>query len=64
MSSSRLKIEAAKAALKYVEEGMVLGVGTGSTVPTPSTMPSSTYFSAAFAASIFNLDELISNSFC
>lgn len=32
MSTSRLKIEVAKAALKYVEEGMVLGVGTGSTV--------------------------------
>ncbi|HKL54428.1 MAG TPA: ribose-5-phosphate isomerase RpiA [Wenzhouxiangellaceae bacterium] len=32
MSASRLKIEVAKAALKYVEEGMVLGVGTGSTV--------------------------------
>jgi len=32
MSASRLKIEVAKAALKYVEEGMLLGVGTGSTV--------------------------------
>lgn len=32
MSASRLKIEVAQAALKYVEEGMVLGVGTGSTV--------------------------------
>lgn len=32
MSASRLKIEAAKAALKYVESGMTLGVGTGSTV--------------------------------
>jgi len=32
MSASRLKIEIARAALKYVEEGMVLGVGTGSTV--------------------------------
>lgn len=32
MSLQRLKIEAAKAALKYVEPGMVLGVGTGSTV--------------------------------
>ncbi|MFO7762834.1 MAG: ribose-5-phosphate isomerase RpiA [Wenzhouxiangellaceae bacterium] len=32
MSTSRLKIEVARAALKYVEEGMVLGVGTGSTV--------------------------------
>ncbi len=32
MSQQRLKIEAAKAALKYVEPGMVLGVGTGSTV--------------------------------
>ena len=32
MSASRLKIEVARAALKYVEEGMVLGVGTGSTV--------------------------------
>lgn len=32
MSTQRLKIEAAKAALEHVEEGMVLGVGTGSTV--------------------------------
>ncbi|MFN2334013.1 MAG: ribose-5-phosphate isomerase A, partial [Wenzhouxiangellaceae bacterium] len=32
MSQERLKIEVARAALKYVEEGMVLGVGTGSTV--------------------------------
>lgn len=32
MSQERLKIEVAKAALKYVEDGMVLGVGTGSTV--------------------------------
>ncbi|MDT8449360.1 MAG: ribose-5-phosphate isomerase RpiA [Wenzhouxiangellaceae bacterium] len=32
MSQQRLKIEAAKAALKYIEDGMVLGVGTGSTV--------------------------------
>lgn len=32
MSHSRLKIEAAKAALTEVEDGMVLGVGTGSTV--------------------------------
>ena len=32
MSTSRLKIEVARAALKYVEDGMVLGVGTGSTV--------------------------------
>ena len=32
MSQQRLKIEAAKAALNYVEPGMVLGVGTGSTV--------------------------------
>lgn len=32
MSQQRLKIEVAQAALKYVEPGMVLGVGTGSTV--------------------------------
>ncbi len=32
MSQQRLKIEVAKAALKYVEPGMTLGVGTGSTV--------------------------------
>ncbi len=32
MSQARLKIEAARAALEYVESGMVLGVGTGSTV--------------------------------
>jgi ribose 5-phosphate isomerase A len=32
MSQKRLKIEAARAAIRYVEDGMVLGVGTGSTV--------------------------------
>lgn len=32
MSRARLKIEAARAALEHVEDGMVLGVGTGSTV--------------------------------
>ena len=32
MSQDRLKIEVAKAAMKYVEDGMLLGVGTGSTV--------------------------------
>jgi ribose 5-phosphate isomerase A len=32
MSGARLKIDVARAALKYVEEGTVLGVGTGSTV--------------------------------
>jgi len=32
MSQKRLKIEVAQAALRHVEEGMVLGVGTGSTV--------------------------------
>lgn len=32
MSQQRLKIEVAQAALKFVEDGMVLGVGTGSTV--------------------------------
>lgn len=32
MSQQRLKIEAARAALKYVEDGMTLGVGTGSTI--------------------------------
>lgn len=32
MSTSRLKIEVARAALKYIEDGMMLGVGTGSTV--------------------------------
>jgi len=34
MSTQRLKIEVARAALKYVEDGMTLGVGTGSTVNT------------------------------
>lgn len=34
MSAERLKVEAARAALKCVEDGMVLGVGTGSTVNT------------------------------
>jgi ribose 5-phosphate isomerase A len=32
MSQQRLKIEVAQAALRFVEEGMILGVGTGSTV--------------------------------
>lgn len=32
MSAQRLKIEVARAALKYVRNGMLLGVGTGSTV--------------------------------
>ena len=32
MSQARLKIEVARAALEHVESGMVLGVGTGSTV--------------------------------
>jgi len=32
MSQQRLKIEVARAALKYVEDDMLLGVGTGSTV--------------------------------
>jgi len=32
MSQSRLKIEVARAALKSIEDGMVLGIGTGSTV--------------------------------
>lgn len=32
MSQQRLKIEVAQAALEFVEDGMVLGVGTGSTV--------------------------------
>ncbi len=32
MSQQRLKIEVARAALEFVEDGMVLGVGTGSTV--------------------------------
>src|SRR5690625_6733090 len=32
MSQERLKIEVAEAALRHVEDGMVLGVGTGSTV--------------------------------
>ena len=32
MSQQRLKIEVAKAAMKQVEDGMLLGVGTGSTV--------------------------------
>lgn len=32
MSQQRLKIEVARAALKQVEDGMLLGVGTGSTV--------------------------------
>ena len=32
MSQQRLKIEVARAALRHVEDGMLLGVGTGSTV--------------------------------
>ncbi len=32
MSKQRLKIEVARAALEHVEDGMLLGVGTGSTV--------------------------------
>jgi ribose 5-phosphate isomerase A len=32
MSQQRLKIEVARAALEHVEDGMLLGVGTGSTV--------------------------------
>lgn len=32
MSQNRLKIEVAKAALQHVEDGMLLGIGTGSTV--------------------------------
>ena len=32
MSQSRLKIEVAQAALRQVEDGMLLGVGTGSTI--------------------------------
>lgn len=32
MSQQRLKIEVARAALEYVDDGMTLGVGTGSTV--------------------------------
>lgn len=32
MSQARLKIEVARAALKHVQDGMLLGVGTGSTV--------------------------------
>ena len=32
MSEQRLKIEVAQAALSHVESGMVLGVGTGTTV--------------------------------
>ncbi len=32
MSQERLKIDVAKAAVKFVEDGMLLGVGTGSTV--------------------------------
>jgi ribose 5-phosphate isomerase A len=32
MSQARLKIEVAQAALRRVEDGMLLGVGTGSTV--------------------------------
>ncbi|MCC5866412.1 MAG: ribose-5-phosphate isomerase RpiA [Wenzhouxiangella sp.] len=32
MSQARLKIEVARAALRHVEDGMLLGVGTGSTV--------------------------------
>jgi ribose 5-phosphate isomerase A len=32
VSQARLKIEAARAALEFVESGMVLGVGTGTTV--------------------------------
>lgn len=53
MSQQRLKIEAAQAALRYVEEGMVLGVGTGSTVNA---------FIDALAASGKRLEGAVSSS--
>ncbi len=53
MSQSRLKIEVARAALRYVEDGMLLGVGTGSTVNA---------FIDELAASGLRLDGAVSSS--
>jgi ribose 5-phosphate isomerase A len=53
MSQARLKIEVARAALKYVDEGMLLGVGTGSTVNA---------FIDALAASGKRLEGAVSSS--
>ena len=53
MSQQRLKIEVARAALKHVEDGMTLGVGTGSTVNA---------FIDQLAASGKRLDAAVSSS--
>ena len=53
MSQERLKIEVAQAAVKDVEDGMLLGVGTGSTV---------NRFIEALAASNKRLDGAVSSS--
>lgn len=53
MSQDRLKIEVAQAALREVESGMVLGVGTGSTVNA---------FIDALAASPIRLEAAVSSS--
>ncbi|WP_376696332.1 ribose-5-phosphate isomerase RpiA [Wenzhouxiangella sp. EGI_FJ10305] len=53
MSQQRLKIEVARAALEYVEDGMTLGVGTGSTVNA---------FIDELAASGKRLDAAVSSS--
>lgn len=53
MSQQRLKIEVARAALEYVEDGMTLGVGTGSTVNA---------FIDELAASGIRLDGAVSSS--
>jgi len=53
MSQQRLKIDVAQAALEYVEDGMVLGVGTGSTVDA---------FIDQLAASGKRLDGAVSSS--
>ncbi len=53
MSQARLKIEVAQAALREVADGMVLGVGTGSTVNA---------FIEALAASPLRLEAAVSSS--
>lgn len=53
MSQDRLKIDVAQAAVNYVEDGMTLGVGTGSTVNA---------FIDALAASGKRLDGAVSSS--
>ena len=53
MNQAQLKREVAKASLKYVEDGMLLGVGTGSTV---------NCFIDLLAASGISIDAAVSSS--